>query len=342
MRRRKRILTKMRWRWATALSLSLCLLTGTMLAEAAKEQIGNRQIRTANPILAKYVTDLTRAAEQAKFPSPEVNSKDTQRAVDILASQQKNNPVVISESQSVRDMVMIGVATRIATANVPEHLKSSHLYKLKLDAIFHDAKTPSELLTTISAILSEVDQPNSKSILIVDPLQSLIGPSSAFDGAASSLLREALEHSQVQCLGASTEAAYEQNVAGNAGLAALFSKLQTEAAATTASDRTIATSGENQSVNEEFVGDKVSPDLREMLSSGNTTSRVKAILQVNDANNPTLRHKLAAFGINIDSQFPRLGSLAGGYADQCNSEAGRQWRRQLPVAGSQNQRSGPR
>ena len=114
-----------------------------MLAEAANPQIGHRQIRTANPILNKYVTDLTRAAEQGKFPSLEMNSKDTQRAVDILASHQKNNPVVISESQTVRDMVMIGVATRIVTANVPEHLKSSRLYRLKLDAIFHDAKTPS-------------------------------------------------------------------------------------------------------------------------------------------------------------------------------------------------------
>lgn len=205
---------------------------------------------------------------------------------------------------------MIGVATRIATANVPEELFNSRLYKLKLDAIFHDARTPSELSKTISEILTELNQTDSKSILIIDPLQSLIGPSSAFDGAASSLLRDALEHSRVQCFGASTEAAFEQNVAANSSLAALFSKVETETAASTTSEKTDATSAENQGVNEEFVGDKVSPDLREMLSSGNTPSRVKAILQVNDANNPTLRHQLAEYGINIDSQFPRRGALA--------------------------------
>src|SRR5690242_1845486 len=122
MRRGKRIPPKMRWRWATALGLSLSLLTATVLSEAAKAQIDQRQAPTPNPILTKYVTDLTTAAKQGKFASLEANSKNTERALDILASHQKNNPVVISESQTVRDMVMIGVATRIATANVPEEL----------------------------------------------------------------------------------------------------------------------------------------------------------------------------------------------------------------------------
>ena len=92
MRGGKRISPKMRWRWATALSLSLSLLTGTMLSEAAKAQIGERQIRTANPLLAKYVTDLTSAAEQGKFVALEVNRKATERAIDILASHQKAMP----------------------------------------------------------------------------------------------------------------------------------------------------------------------------------------------------------------------------------------------------------
>ena len=226
MTRGTRITRKIRLRWATASALSLSLLTGMVFSHGAKAQIGQRQAPVVNPILAKYVTDLTTAAEHGKFASLEVNRKDTERAIDILASHQKNNPVVISESQTVRDMVMIGVATRIATANVPEELKNSRLYKLKLDAIFHDARTPSELLSTISAVLGELEHTDSKSILIVDPLQSLIGPASAFDGAASSLLRDALQNSRVQCFGASTEAAFDQNVARNVDLASLFERAE--------------------------------------------------------------------------------------------------------------------
>jgi ATP-dependent Clp protease ATP-binding subunit ClpA len=143
MTRGNRITRKIRLRWATASALSLSLLAGMVFSHGTKAQIGQRQAPVVNPILAKYVTDLTTAAERGKFASLEVNSKNTERAIDILASHQKNNPVVISESQTVRDMVMIGVATRIATADIPEELKNSRLYKLKLDAIFHDARTPS-------------------------------------------------------------------------------------------------------------------------------------------------------------------------------------------------------
>ena len=63
MKREKRILRKISWRWATALALSLSLLTGTVLSEAAKAQINDREAHASNSVLTKYVIDLTAAAE---------------------------------------------------------------------------------------------------------------------------------------------------------------------------------------------------------------------------------------------------------------------------------------
>src|SRR6185369_3651931 len=60
---------------------------------------------------------------------------------------------------------------------------------------------------------------------------------------------------------------------------------------------------------EEFAGDNVSPDLRAMIDSPGSPERVKAILQVGDANSLTVREQLKANGIIITGQMNRLGAL---------------------------------
>jgi len=285
MNKAKRIRTKAGWRWLTALSLSLSLLTGIVVSKGAKAQSNDRQPRSTNDSLSKYASDLTAAAEQGRFSSVEDRTKDTERAIEILAGHHKNNPVVISDSQAIRDMVVIGVAVRIAHGNVPEELMGTRLYKLNLDALFHDAKTADDLTNRVSAILAGGTETDAKAILIIDPIQSLVGPTSAFDGAASNLLRDAIQNNQVQCFGASTEAAFEQKVASDDSLAPLFSTVDTrEVSSRDQNDNDAAASRTVSS--EAFAGDNVSPDLREMLASGNAPARLKAILQVDDPNAP--------------------------------------------------------
>src|SRR5213079_2048260 len=85
MNKVKTIRTKTSWRLLTALSLSLCLLTGIVVSEGAKAQSNNRQRRSTDDSLSKYATDLTAAAEQGRFNSIDERTKDTERAIEILA-----------------------------------------------------------------------------------------------------------------------------------------------------------------------------------------------------------------------------------------------------------------
>ena len=304
MTKEKRIEKRVGWRWATAIGLCLSLLAGIVVSGSAKAQTRNRENRPVNS-LSKYTTDLTAAAEQGQFNSIDVPAENTDRAIDILTSHRKNNPVVISDSQSVRDMVIVGVAVRITSGNVPDGLKAAHLYKLNLNTLFKDARTGEELNSRISSILSDLSNTDGKAILIIDPIQSLIGPAGAFDGAASALLRDALQNEQVQCFGASGKAAFEQNVASQQSLASFFATVQADES-TAASEQ-----GNEENINrEEFVGDNISPDLRALVNDGNAPERVKAILQVDDVNNATLREQLESTGVKIDSQMARLGILS--------------------------------
>jgi len=170
------------WRWLTAMAMCASLLSGILISESAQAQnVVNRETSSPKTALATYATDLTAAAEQGRFNSIEAKRELTDRALQVLASEQKNNPVVISESQAIRDVVAIGVAQRIVAGDVPESLAGKRLFKLNLVKLFHDSSNAEELKIHLSAMLSDVAKSEAKVIFIIDPVQSLIGSAGAFD-----------------------------------------------------------------------------------------------------------------------------------------------------------------
>src|SRR5882757_4697139 len=226
MTREKRLRTRLGWRWLMALGLATSLTSGLLATENVKADSLGKPELARKTALGKYTWDLTAAAETGRFDSLTERRDETNRAIEILATSGKNNPVVLSDSPAVRDLVASGVARRLAKADVPETLYGNRLFKLNLDALFHDSKTAGDLLNNISAILSDVSQFQSKIILVVDPIQSLMGPSSAFDGSASAMLRDAIKNGQIQFIGASTDIAFNENVVIDHSLASLFAAVE--------------------------------------------------------------------------------------------------------------------
>jgi len=309
MKRTRRTKIKLGWRWLTALSMALSLVAGILTTDAAKAQSVAPPRSTS--ALAKYATDLTAAAAQGRFNSIDEKSVETSRAIEILAGESRNNPVILSDSQAVRDIVAVSVARRMAQGEVPESLIGTRLFKLNLEALFHDSKNAPQLVSNLSAIISEVAQSDGKVIFLVDPIQALMGTSGAFDGAATDLLRDAIKTGNVRCFGASTDVAFKEKVAGDESLAALFTTVQADQTFDSAAEQTAdsATSSETKNT-EEFVGDNVSPDLRELMNSRNAPSHVKAVLQVSDANSAELQKQLAAMGIIITARMSNFRALA--------------------------------
>ena len=298
-----------KWRWLTAIAMCVSLLSGILISESANAQaVVNRETGSPKTALATYATDMTAAAEQGRFNSIEAKRELTDRALQILASEQKNNPVVISESQAVRDVIVIGVAQRMVAGDVPDSLAGKRLFKLNLEKLFHDSSNAEELKNNLSAILSDVAKSEARVILIVDPVQSLIGSAAAFNGAASELLLDAIKKGDVQCFGATTDVAYQQNVAPEQSLASLFTAIETQEA--TKADDQADQDSSTPSTLEPFVGDNVSPDMRELISNSNAPARVQAILQVNNANSEKVRASLAKYGARIEAEMPRFGALA--------------------------------
>src|SRR5262249_28678897 len=157
------------WRWLTALSVSFSLVAGIIVAGNAHAQtIAPRQTATSRNTLGQYARDLTADAEQGRFSSVNGRSEEVEHAIEILSRARKNNPVVLTDSQDIRDSIAALIARRLATGDVPESLQGKRLLKLNLDQLFRDAKTSNDLVNKINEILSDVAQSESKIILLVD------------------------------------------------------------------------------------------------------------------------------------------------------------------------------
>src|SRR3954470_17297373 len=252
MKRTRRTTNRIEWQWLSAVTIMLALLAGILTTDGAKAQTIKKRRPDA---LAKYVVDIS-AAGQNRLNSIDEKHEATDRAIQILNGARKNNLVIISESQAVLDYLAVSVAQRIAEGNVPAALADRHVFKLNVEALFQDSKNAQQLINNLNDIIADLSQPDKKAILLIDPVQTLLGPSSAFDGAASRVLRDAIKSGSVQCFGGSTETAFQNNVAREESLEPLFAPLRVDSVADATNEQESVDSNESTS-KEEFVGEKI-------------------------------------------------------------------------------------
>src|SRR5207245_1610733 len=214
------------WRSMTALSIAASLLLGIVVADGAHAQ--SRDAKATTPpqtLLERYTRDITSAAAQGKFDSFTEEQAQVDRAIEILARGSENNPVILTDSQAIRNVVIAGIARRIAHGDAPEQLLGRRVLKLDLDALFRDFKTSDELKATVADLFAEAANSGDKVILFVDPIQSLVGATAAFDGSISHIVREAIADGAVQCVGASTRETFDESIGSDESLARLFTKI---------------------------------------------------------------------------------------------------------------------
>jgi subtilisin family serine protease/acetyltransferase-like isoleucine patch superfamily enzyme len=302
----KRTLT---WQSLTAVGMAFSLFLGIFVHDRAHAQTSTKPKSDA-AMLQRYTRDLTAAAEQGQFDSFTENQAGIKKAIEILARGSQNNPVVLTESQAIRYVVIAGVARRIVRGEVPDALLGRRVLKLDLETLFQDAKNLEDLKIAIIAVLAEATKADRRVILFVDPIQALVGASAAFDATVSDIMREVLAAGEVQMVGASSPATFEQTVSHDEQLASLFAGIDINEKTEDAAQPDDAIENENSATSDPFTGEKISSELSEIVAGSNASARVKVILQVDDVRNPELRAQFAKFGITINQEIPRFGTIA--------------------------------
>ena len=155
--------------------------------------------------LEKYGRDLTEFARQGKLDPVIGRDDEIKRAMQILTRRTKNNPVIVGDAGVGKTAIAEGLAQKIAADDVPDSLKGRRVIALDMGALVAGSKFRGEFEERLKAVMDEVRQAQGEIILFIDEIHTVVGAGAA-EGAidASNMLKPALAHGELQCVGATT------------------------------------------------------------------------------------------------------------------------------------------
>jgi len=155
--------------------------------------------------LLKYGRDLTEFARKGKLDPVIGRDEEIKRVMQILTRRTKNNPVIVGEAGVGKTAIAEGLAQKIVAEDVPDSLKGRRVIALDMGALVAGSKFRGEFEERLKAVMDEVRQAQGEIILFIDEFHTVVGAGAA-EGAidASNMLKPALAHGELQCVGATT------------------------------------------------------------------------------------------------------------------------------------------
>ena len=155
--------------------------------------------------LQKYGRDLTEMAREGKLDPVIGREDEIKRVMQILSRRTKNNPVIVGEAGVGKTAIAEGLAQKIVADDVPDSLKGRKVVALDMGALVAGSKFRGEFEERLKAVMDEVRQAKGEVILFIDEMHTVVGAGAA-EGSidASNMLKPALAHGELQCIGATT------------------------------------------------------------------------------------------------------------------------------------------
>jgi len=155
--------------------------------------------------LEKYGRDLTEMARQGKLDPVIGREDEIKRVMQVLTRRTKNNPVIVGDAGVGKTAIAEGLAQKIVADDVPDSLKGRKVIALDMGALVAGSKFRGEFEERLKSVIDEVRQAKGEIILFIDEIHNVVGAGAA-EGAidASNMLKPALAHGELQCVGATT------------------------------------------------------------------------------------------------------------------------------------------
>ena len=175
--------------------------------KSGKEGEGEAAVPQA---LRSFLLDLTAQAAAGKLDPTVGRTIEINRVVGVLARRRKNNAILVGEPGVGKTAVAEGLASRIASGDIPERLKGHKVFSLDLPAMVAGTRYRGDFEERVKGCVAFLEaSPNA--ILFVDEVHTLVGGGGSEGGMdASNLLKPALARGQLRCVGATTHAEYKR------------------------------------------------------------------------------------------------------------------------------------
>lgn len=177
-------------------------------------------------LLARYASNMTELARQAKLDPVLCRDEEIDLMIDILCRRRKNNPIVVGEAGVGKSALIEGLALRIVADDVPDKLRNSALMTLDLAALQAGAAVKGEFEKRFKGIMAEIAQSPQPIILFIDEAHTLIGAGNQPGGLdVSNLLKPALARGEMKTIAATTWAEYKKYIEKDAALSRRFQRV---------------------------------------------------------------------------------------------------------------------
>lgn len=174
------------------------------------------------PLLQKYGRDLAHLARMGRITACVGRRDEMLRVIRILSRDTKGNPLLLGEPGVGKTALVEGLAWRVAQR---KSLHGKRIIQLRVTDLVAGMRTASEGEERLHGLLREVTQ-TPDVILFLDDLHTVLDAAERIEGIdAAHILKGALVRGEVRCIGATTEAAYEQYIASDLSLERSFQPL---------------------------------------------------------------------------------------------------------------------
>jgi ATP-dependent Clp protease ATP-binding subunit ClpA len=177
--------------------------------------------------LAQFCVNLNKQALEGRIDPMIGRDWELNRTLEILSRRRKNNPLLVGEPGVGKTSIAEGLAHRIVFGNVPESLSDAQVYSLDMGALLAGTRYRGDFEKRFKALLNELAQ-QAHAILFIDEIHTIVGAGAVQGGAmdASNLMKPALAHGNLRCIGATTYEEYRGIFEKDRALARRFQKVE--------------------------------------------------------------------------------------------------------------------
>ncbi|PHM69073.1 ATP-dependent Clp protease ATP-binding subunit ClpA [Xenorhabdus sp. KJ12.1] len=201
-----------------------------------KDELDNESHHNVSPVqeeqaigedrLENFTTNLNQSAQKGQIDPLVGRQHELERTIQVLCRRRKNNPLLVGESGVGKTAIAEGLAWRIVQKDVPAVMKDCTIYSLDIGSLLAGTKYRGDFEKRFKTLLKTLEQ-DSKSILFIDEIHTIIGAGAASGGQvdAANLIKPLLSSGRIRVIGSTTYQEFSNIFEKDRALARRFQKI---------------------------------------------------------------------------------------------------------------------
>ncbi len=278
----------------TAATMLVSMLTPVLsFGQTNEPKIKENQTITNKSLTAKYPEYLQNLSQTAVLNAG--LEQETEKLANTLISKERRGMILTDEDGSRRFAAVENLAYQIANGKTTNDLIGKNIFKINLAKIVADSKNEADLTAKLAEVLSYAEKISGTSMFYVEDYAAFSAETPDFGKIVSDRLRSAIAVGKIKFITTGKTVEFASAESTDKFLKDNFRQVDLKESLANSED--------------DFVGDKISPEIRDLMGKAGKNEKVEVILQSDDISNPELLAVLKRNQVKIESQISGLNMM---------------------------------